>query len=69
VIADHMQTFQLRAGEGVLLSNTRWLHGRDSFAGRRTMLRVLGDPLPSTEIRPGFPAPAPATDTQTPRAA
>jgi len=69
VIADHMQTFQLRAGEGVLLSNTRWLHGRDSFAGRRTMLRVLGDPVPSTGIMPGFPSPAPATGTQTPRAA
>jgi alpha-ketoglutarate-dependent taurine dioxygenase len=69
VIDDHVQTFQLRAGEGVLLSNTRWLHGRDSFAGRRTMLRVLGDPLPNTGIMPGFPSPAPTTGTQTPRAA
>lgn len=65
VIARHMQTFRLRAGEGMLLSNTRWLHGRDRYHGLRTMLRVLGDPLPGTGIMPGFlsPAPAPATGT------
>lgn len=66
-IASHGQTFRLGAGEGVLLSNTRWLHGRDHYAGDRTVLRVLGDPLPSTAIMPGFPAPSPST--QTPRAA
>jgi hypothetical protein len=69
VIACHTQTFRLRAGEGLLLSNTRWLHGRDSFAGRRVMLRILGDPLPGTGITPGFPSPAPTTDTQAPQAA
>ncbi len=67
VIAQHIQKFRLGAGEGVLLSNTRWLHGRDRYVGHRTMLRVLGDALPSTAILPGFPAPA--TSTQTPRAA
>jgi alpha-ketoglutarate-dependent taurine dioxygenase len=61
VIARHTQTFQLRAGEGLLLSNTRWLHGRDSFTGRRIMLRILGDPLPSIGIMPGFPSQAPKT--------
>jgi hypothetical protein len=65
--ASHVQTFRLGAGEGVLLSNTRWLHGRDHYAGDRTVLRVLGDPLPSTAIMSGFPAPSPST--QTPRAA
>jgi hypothetical protein len=69
VITRHVQTFRLRAGEGVLPSNTRWLHGRDRYSGRRTMLRVLGDPLPSTGIMPGFPSPALATVTQTPQAA
>jgi alpha-ketoglutarate-dependent taurine dioxygenase len=69
VIARHMQTFRLSAGDGVLLSNTRWLHGRDRYSGRRTMLRVLGDPLPGTGIMPGFPSPAPAAHTQTVRAA
>lgn len=58
VIASHAQTFRLGAGEGMLLSNSRWLHGRDRFSGRRTMLRVLGDPLPGTRIMPGFRSPA-----------
>lgn len=69
MIARYMQTFRLGAGDGVLLSNTRWLHGRDPYSGRRTLLRVLGDPLPSTGIMPGFPSPALATGTQTARAA
>jgi hypothetical protein len=69
VIASHTQTFRLRQGEGLLLSNTRWLHGRDSFTGHRVMLRVLGDPLPSIQIMPGFPSEAPATRNQAPQAA
>ncbi len=68
-IAAHTQTFRLREGEGLLLSNTRWLHGRDNFAGHRSMLRILGDPLPATGILPGFPSPAPVTDLQGPLAA
>ena len=43
--------------------------GRDRYSGRRTMLRVLGDPLLSTGIMPGFPSPVLATGTRTPRAA
>lgn len=69
VIAQHLRTFRMGAGEGVLLNNTRWLHGRDHYAGHRSMLRILGDPLPSTGIMPGFPSPASAASTQTPRAA
>jgi alpha-ketoglutarate-dependent taurine dioxygenase len=68
-IAGHTQTFRLREGEGLLLSNTRWLHGRDNFIGHRSMLRILGDPLPSTRILPGFPSPVPVTDLQEPLAA
>lgn len=68
-IAAHTQTFRLREGEGLLLSNTRWLHGRDNFADHRSMLRVLGDPLPATGILPGFPSPVPVTDLQEPLAA
>ena len=68
-IARHTQTFRLREGEGLLVSNTRWLHGRDSFTGHRTMLRILGDPLPSKRIMPGFASPAPAADTRAPQAA
>jgi hypothetical protein len=51
------QTFRLYAGEGFLLSNTRWLHGRRRYAGQRVMLRILGDPLPGTGLQPGFPRP------------
>lgn len=68
-IAAHTQTFRLREGDGLLLSNTRWLHGRDNFVGHRAMLRILGDPLPATGILPGFPSPLTATDLQAPLAA
>jgi Taurine catabolism dioxygenase TauD, TfdA family len=68
VIACHTQTFWLREGEGLLLSNTRWLHGRDSFTGRRIMLRILGDPLPSTGIMPGFPSEALTMNSRPPKA-
>jgi hypothetical protein len=63
VIAQHQQTIHLDAGQGLLVSNTRWLHGRDSYTGPRVMLRILGDPLPGTGIQPGFPAPALSTPT------
>lgn len=57
VISRHLKALHLRPGDSVLLSNTRWLHGRASFDGHRVMLRVLGDPMPSTGVLPGFPAP------------
>lgn len=57
VISQHLTTMHLGSGDGLLLCNTRWLHGRDRFGGRRIMLRILGDPLPGTGILPGFPAP------------
>ncbi|HEY5986037.1 MAG TPA: TauD/TfdA family dioxygenase [Streptosporangiaceae bacterium] len=69
VIAQHVETFRLQPGEGVLLSNTRWLHGRDRYAGRRVMLRILGDPLSGTGIMPGFRSPPPAADAEAPRVA
>lgn len=58
-IGQHLETFLLRVGEGLLLSNTRWLHGRDHYVGRRVTLRILGDPMPGTGIMPGFPFRAP----------
>jgi hypothetical protein len=63
VITQHQHTIQLSVGQGLLVSNTRWLHGRDCYTGPRVMLRILGDPLPHTGIEPGFPAPAPGTQT------
>jgi hypothetical protein len=68
-ITQYLQTFLLRAGDGLLLSNTRWLHGRDRYAGHRVMLRILGDPLPGTGIMPGFPSPEPMPGTARARAA
>jgi Taurine catabolism dioxygenase TauD, TfdA family len=61
VITQHLHAIQLRTGQGLLVSNSRWLHGRDRYIGPRIMLRILGDPLPSTGIQPGFPAPTPGT--------
>jgi hypothetical protein len=58
VVGRQVQGFRLRAGQGLLISNTRWLHGRDRFAGERIILRVLGDPLPGSGIMPGFPSPS-----------
>ena len=57
VISRHLKTLHLGPGDGVLLCNTRWLHGRAPFEGHRTMLRILGDPVPGTEVLPGFPTP------------
>jgi hypothetical protein len=50
----HLLVLPLRAGQGYILNNSRWLHGRTRFSGRRTMLRVLGDPLPYLAVGRGF---------------
>jgi len=68
-IAQHLETFRLRPGQGILLSNTRWLHGRGRFSGCRVMLRVVGDPLPGAGVMPGFPSPSPAPDATASQAA
>ncbi|RNL85559.1 hypothetical protein EFW17_08795 [Halostreptopolyspora alba] len=44
----------LAAGEGVLLDNTRWLHGRRGFVGERVMLRALGTCRADTPVSLGF---------------
>ncbi|WP_432114715.1 TauD/TfdA family dioxygenase [Streptomyces sp. S1] len=46
------QRVVLRAGQGYLIDNSRWLHARSSFRGDRVCVRALGDPLVS--IPPGF---------------
>lgn len=42
----HTQTevYQLLPGEGYLLDNSWWLHGRNAFDGNREVLRVLANP-------------------------
>jgi alpha-ketoglutarate-dependent taurine dioxygenase len=50
--------FTLNPGQGYILQNGRWLHGRTAFVGRRQMYRVLGHPHPpyrlGRSIRLGF---------------
>jgi len=54
VIDRHARTFRLDPGQGYVLDNHRWLHGREAFTGRRVMYRVTGNPLPHLGIAPGF---------------
>jgi hypothetical protein len=53
-IDHHAQTFRLNAGQGYILDNYRWLHGRRAFTGQRVMYRAHGNPLPHLGITPGF---------------
>jgi len=43
--------FTLGPGQGYILQNGRWLHGRTRFGGRRQMYRILGESHPAD--RPG----------------
>jgi len=47
-------TVALHAGEGYVLDNRRWLHGRRAFTGSRVLYRVTADPLPRLGIPTGF---------------
>lgn len=50
----HATMFRLNSGQGYILDNYRWLHGRRAFSGQRVMYRVNGNPLASLGITPGF---------------
>lgn len=52
--ADSRLELPLAPGQGFILQNGRWLHGRTRFTGRRVMARLLGDPFPGTGIPYGF---------------
>lgn len=49
-------TFRRDPGQGYILHNHRWLHGRRAFTGQRVMYRVHGNPLPPWRIPSGFRA-------------
>lgn len=51
----HVTTVALRAGQGYVLDNRRWLHGRRAFTGNRVLYRVTANPLPYLAIPCGFP--------------
>ncbi len=55
-IERHVNELDLTTGQGYLLDNHRWLHGRRSFSGHRVVHRVNGNPLPLLGIRTGIPA-------------
>jgi hypothetical protein len=57
-IERHTWTVTLRAGQGLLLDNHRWLHARDTFEGSRRLYRLLGNPLPGLGMYPGIPVAA-----------
>lgn len=50
----HALTFTLNNGQGYILDNHRWLHGRGAFTGQRVMYRVNANPLNSLGIESGF---------------
>jgi alpha-ketoglutarate-dependent taurine dioxygenase len=57
VIDRHAVTVTLADGDGYLLDNHRWLHGRTAYIGDRIMHRLLGTPLASLGMWPGIPVP------------
>ncbi|MCD9145983.1 TauD/TfdA family dioxygenase [Streptomyces albireticuli] len=44
-LARHQRVIKLRPGDGYLLDNSRWLHGRGPFIGNRLFHRAEGTPL------------------------
>jgi hypothetical protein len=50
----HATAVPLCAGEGYVLNNSRWLHGRRAFIGSRVHYRVTADPLPHLAMPAGF---------------
>ncbi|MFE2727183.1 TauD/TfdA family dioxygenase [Kitasatospora sp. NPDC059327] len=55
----HTTRLRLAAGQGFVVDNHRFLHGRTAFRGERLLLRALGDPHPVVGLDAGFPAPWP----------
>jgi hypothetical protein len=58
LVRRHEITVSLAAGDGYVLLNDRWLHGRTRYTGPRQMLRLLGEPHPHLDIPSGFPVPS-----------
>ncbi|MFJ4656236.1 TauD/TfdA family dioxygenase [Nocardia sp. NPDC088792] len=53
-IERHMIRFKLEPGQGYVLHNHRWLHGRSAFTGERIMYRLSLNPHPEFAIPSGF---------------
>lgn len=52
-IERHTVTLPLPAGDGYVINNRRWLHGRHSFQGHRVIYRITANPGIDT-VAPGF---------------
>ncbi|WP_084427765.1 TauD/TfdA family dioxygenase [Kibdelosporangium aridum] len=58
----HAMMIKLDMGQGYVLNNHRWLHGRRAFTGQRVIFRVNANPLPHLGIPFGFrPSPVAAS--------
>ncbi|MEU2944943.1 TauD/TfdA family dioxygenase [Nocardiopsis alba] len=57
VMDRHTMVLRLGQGQGFILDNTRWLHGRHAFTGPRVMLRALGEPHTHIPLERGFRLP------------
>ncbi|MGW5172696.1 TauD/TfdA family dioxygenase [Streptomyces nodosus] len=47
-------TMRLKAGQGYVIDNHRWLHGRRPFTGDRVMLRIGVHPHPTMQLETGI---------------
>ncbi|WP_406237714.1 TauD/TfdA family dioxygenase [Nocardia sp. NBC_01009] len=56
-IKRHTTHFALEPGQGYVLHNHRWLHGRTAFTGDRVMYRLSLEPHPEFAIPSGFARP------------
>ncbi|MGW4842451.1 TauD/TfdA family dioxygenase [Nocardia brasiliensis] len=56
-IKRHTLHFGLEPGQGYVLHNHRWLHGRTAFTGDRVMYRLSLEPYPDFAIPSGFARP------------
>ncbi|WP_433521598.1 TauD/TfdA family dioxygenase [Nocardia pseudovaccinii] len=54
----HTSQFVLDPGQGYVLHNHRWLHGRTAFTGDRVIYRLSLDPHPEFTIPSGFQTPS-----------
>lgn len=54
VIDRHAVMVNLNVGQGYVLNNHRWLHGRRAFTGQRVLFRVNANPFSYLGILSGF---------------
>ena len=53
-VLEHQIRFKLSKGQGIVVDNTRWLHGREAFEGGRLVNRIIGDLRTEIRLLGGF---------------